>query len=89
MLKPIAYGSLYMDTGEGFEIVAEQVIAARKKKPKCWYFDVVIKPDEIEAGKKMVDAVFEYIESFGIKAYVALTADEARRPARDMMMSKI
>ena len=68
----LAYGSLYMDTGETWSLAKTQIDDVSKKKPEKWFFDVLCKENQIEEGKKMVDKIFEYIESLGMKAEVKL-----------------
>lgn len=84
-MNGVAYGSLYMDTGEKFELAKTQIDDVSKQKPIRWFFDVIIKENQENEGKYMVDLIFQYIESLGYKAEVALSVGDTARPAQKRM----
>ena len=86
----IAYGSIYLDTGEDVEVMTKkQIDSFREQLPKFVFFDVVSMKDQIDVSIATRGYVQqELMVELGLdhhQVYVAIAFDDKNRPARTAM----
>lgn len=60
----IAYGSLYVDRGETFELVEKQInyFADQDPKPTIIFFDILGRESDRVTGEKYVPRLIQYVK---------------------------